>query len=162
MRGNCSAGTLGSQTVPGTRSISATSPPPARDVHHGVPGYHRYARPVLPQAQPPAMKSCWTASSAMAAPDFQGSCWRFLGQTVGAVDLAPFLPEAAAAHAFHQAVGSWRFPLADPNASFTQVHASEDHERLGAPLSLGCDHFCNPAACARRDGLALGPPPTGA
>jgi hypothetical protein len=43
MRGNCSAGTLGSQAVPGTRSIYVTSPPPARarDVHHRGSGYQR-------------------------------------------------------------------------------------------------------------------------
>src|SRR5216683_4444335 len=108
------------------------------------------------------MKSSRTASSAMAARTSMGSCWRSLGQTVSAVDLGPFLQEPLPDHAFHQAVDhSVSRLLTGTHLSVKSIHLNAD-ERRGAPLSLGCDHFCNPAACPRRDGLALGPPPPGA
>ncbi len=67
-------------------------------------------------------------------------------------------------HGNGNAMGRWELPviafrlLAGTHLSVKSMHQNID-ERLGAPLSLGCDHFCNPTACPRRDGLALGPPP---
>jgi hypothetical protein len=98
MRGNCSAGTLRSQAVPGTGSISATSPPPSRS---GLPAVGETCaatraatgHEVLPDRQ-----------FGHGGPDFHGILLEVLGQAVSAVDLTPFLPETLPHHVFHQAV----------------------------------------------------------
>jgi hypothetical protein len=104
MRGNCSAGTLGSQAVPGTRSIYVTSPrtstrcPPSR---LGLPAVGETcaatraatSHEVLPDRQ-----------FGHGSPDFHGILLQVLGQTVSAVDLSLLVPEPLSHLAFHQAV----------------------------------------------------------